>query len=138
MRGRDSLRSIFMGKGSARRLLFNVEELISGQFHGQFAKSFCEGDKFFILQLGSNTYGSFLLISELIHGHRKGSIVVLEGKSRSGWRGFGLHLRKAIDPESLASKQATIGIPKRDALKTVASVVARNNNGSRKFFQGGH
>ena len=77
----------FHGKRSARRLLFNVEELISGQFHGQFAKSFCEGDKFFILQ------GSFLLISELIHGHRrKGFIVVPEGKSRSGWRGFGLHL----------------------------------------------
>ena len=50
MRGRDSVRSIFMGKESARRLLFNVEELISGQFHGQFAKSFREGDKFFILQ----------------------------------------------------------------------------------------
>ena len=30
-RGRDSLRSIFMGKGSAKRLLFNVEELISRQ-----------------------------------------------------------------------------------------------------------
>ena len=29
-RGRDSLRSIFMGKGSAKRLLFNVEVLISG------------------------------------------------------------------------------------------------------------
>ena len=133
MRGRDSLRSIFMGKGSARRLLFNVEELISGQFHGQFAKSFCEGDKFFILQ------GSFLLISELIHGHRrKGFIGVPEGKSRSGWRGFGLHLWKAIDLESLASKQATMGIPKRDASKTFALVVVRNSSGSRKFFQGGH
>ena len=64
--------------------------------------------------------------------------MVPEGKSRSGWRGFGLHLRKVIDSESLASKQATIGIPKRDALKTFASVVARNNSGSRKFFQGGH
>uniref|UniRef100_A0A7N2MR58 Uncharacterized protein n=1 Tax=Quercus lobata TaxID=97700 RepID=A0A7N2MR58_QUELO len=86
-RSRDSLRSIFMGKGSAKRLLFNVEELISKQSHGQFAKSFCEGDKCFILQLGSNTYDSFLLISELIHGLRKGSIVVPEGKSGSGWRG---------------------------------------------------
>ena len=113
-----------MGKGSARRLLFNVEELISGQSCGQFAKSFREGDKFFILQLGSNTYGSFLLISELIHGCRKGSIVVPEGKLGSGWRGFGLHLRKTIDPESLASKQATTGIPKRDASKTFALVVA--------------
>nr|POF26609.1 hypothetical protein CFP56_54236 [Quercus suber] len=69
-----------MGKGSAGRLLFNVEELISGQSRGQFAKSFHEGDKFFILQLGSNVYSSFLLISELIHGRHKGSIVVPEGK----------------------------------------------------------
>ena len=81
-----------MGKGSAKRLLFNVEELISRQSRGQFAKSFREGDKLFILQLGSNTYDSFLLISKLIHGCRKGSIVVLERKLSSGWRGFGLHL----------------------------------------------
>ena len=64
--------------------------------------------------------------------------MVLEGKSGSGWRGFGLHLRKTIDLESLASKQATTGIPKRDASKTFASVVVGNNGGSRKFFQGGH
>ena len=111
-----------------------MEELIFGQSRGQFAKSFRGGDKFFILQLGSNTYGSFLLIFELIHGHRKGFIVVPEGKSRSGWRCFGLHLRKAIDPESLAFKQATIGIPKRDASKTFALVVAGNSGGSRKYF----
>ena len=132
-RGRDSLRSIFMGKGSAKRLLFNVEELIFRQSRGQFAKSFREGDKCFILQLGSNTCGSFLLISELIHGCRKDSIVVPEGKSGSGWRGFGLHLRKEIDPESLAPKQAITGIPKRDASKSFALVVAgkRKNNGGR-------
>ncbi|KAL0004171.1 hypothetical protein SO802_011732 [Lithocarpus litseifolius] len=83
-----------MGKRSAKRLLFNVEELIFGQSSGQFAKSCCEGDKFFILQLGSNSHGAFLLISELTYGRRKGSIVVPEVKSGSGWRGFGLHLRK--------------------------------------------
>ena len=67
-RGRDSLRSIFMGKGSAKRLLFNVDELISRQSRGQFVKSFRKGDKCFILQLGSNTYVAFLLISKLING----------------------------------------------------------------------
>ena len=91
-RGRDSLKSIFMGKGCAKRLLFIVEELIAGQSRGQFAKSFHEGDKCFILQLGSNSYGFFFVISELIHGCRNGSIVVPEGKSGSGWRGFALHL----------------------------------------------
>ena len=73
-----------------------MEELIFGQSRGQFAKSFREGDKFFILQLGSNTYSSFLLISELIHGCCKDSIVVPEGKSGSGWRGFGLHLQPRV------------------------------------------
>ena len=42
------------------------------------------------------------MISELLHGHRKGFIIVPEGKSGSGWRGFSLHLGKAIAPESLA------------------------------------
>ena len=39
---------------------------------------------------------SFLLISKLTHGHCKGFIVVPEGKTGSGWRGFGLHLRKVL------------------------------------------
>ena len=99
-RGRDSLKSIFMGKGSAKRLLFNVEELISRQSSGQFAKSFREGDKCFILQLGSNSHEAFLLTLELTRGLCKGSIVVPEGKTGSGWRGFGLHLRKVLAPDS--------------------------------------
>ncbi|KAK7833453.1 e3 sumo-protein ligase mms21 [Quercus suber] len=60
-----------------------------------------DGSKVFILQLGSNAHGSFLMIFELLHGHRKGSIIVPEGKMGSGWRGFGFHLRKAIAPVSL-------------------------------------
>nr|POE97740.1 hypothetical protein CFP56_76948 [Quercus suber] len=127
-RGRDSLRSIFMGRRSAKRLFFYVEELISGQSSGQFAKTCRKGDKCFILQLGSNSHGAFLLISELTHGHRKGSIVVPEGKTRSGWRGFGLHLRKALAPESLAPKQPITGIPFTDASKSFASVVAGKQN----------
>ena len=83
-RGKDSLRSIFMGKGSAKRLLFNVEELISRQSNEQFAKSCREGDKCFILQLGSNSHGAFLLISKLTHDRRKGFIVVLERNTGSG------------------------------------------------------
>ena len=58
----------------------------------------------FILQLGSNAHGSFLMISELLHSRRKGFIVVLEGKLGSGWRGFGFHLRKAIALETLVVK----------------------------------
>ena len=42
------------------------------------------------------------MISELLHGRRKGFIVVPKGKLGSGWRGFGFHLRKAIALGTLA------------------------------------
>ena len=91
------------------------------------------GDKCFILQLGSNSHEAFLLILELTHGHCKGSIVVPEGKTGSGRRGFGLHLRKVLAPESLSPKQAITVIPFRDALKSFALVVAgkQDNNSAR-------
>ena len=89
-RNKDSLRSVFMGKVSAKRLLTYLEDLMS--------------HKVFILQLGFNAHGSFLMIFELDHGRRKGLIIVPEGKLGSGWRGFGFHLRKAISPDSLVVK----------------------------------
>ena len=69
-----------------------------------FARTFKDGSKVFILQLGSNAHGNFLMISELLHGRQKGSIIVPEGKLGSGWRGFGFHLCKAIAPDSLTIK----------------------------------
>ena len=57
-----------------------------------------EGDKVFIMQLGSNAHVSFLMLFELFSGKRKGSIVIPEGKLGSGWRGFGIHMRKTIVP----------------------------------------
>ena len=93
-RSRNSIRSICMGKESAKRILFHIEELISKQKLGQFARTVREGDRVLILQLVSNAHGTFLLFSELDNGRRRGSIVISEGKSGSGWRGFGMHLRK--------------------------------------------
>ena len=66
--------------------------------------TFRDGDKVLIPQLGSNAHGSFLMISELLHGCRKGFIVVLEGKLGSSWRCFGFNLWKAIATETLAAK----------------------------------
>ena len=76
-----------------------------------FARTFRDGNKVFILQMGLNAHGSFLMISELLHGRRKGLIIVPEGKLGSGWRGFGFHLRKAIAPDSLGTK-----LPSQSAL----------------------
>ena len=102
-RNKDSLRSVFMGKESAKRLLTFVEDLMSNTPQN-FARTFRDGNKVFILQLGFNVHRSFLMISELVHGRRKGLIIVPEGKLGSGWRGFGFHLRKAIAPETLVVK----------------------------------
>ena len=66
-RYRDSLQSLFMGKESAKRLLTIVEDLTSNATPGSFARTF-NGDKVFILQLGTNAHGSFVMISKLVHG----------------------------------------------------------------------
>ena len=93
-----------MAKESAKRLLAIVEDLMSNVIPGNFSRTFRDGDKVFILQLGSNAHGSFFMISELVHGKRKGFIVVPAGKLGSGWRGFRFQLRKAIAPKTLAVK----------------------------------
>ena len=56
----DSLRSVFMGKESAKCLLAIVEDLMSNVTTGNFARTFRDGEKVFILQLGSNAHGSIL------------------------------------------------------------------------------
>ena len=83
-RGLTSMRSVFMGKESANRFLFHLEELISKQSPGHFARMIREGDIVFILQLGSNAHGKFLMVSELLYGQRKGNIVIPEGRLGSG------------------------------------------------------
>ena len=108
---------------------------------GNFAQTFREGEKVFILQLGSNAHGSFLMISELIHGHWKGFLMVPEGKSGSGWRGFGFHLRKAISLGMLAVKQPSNSVLKllrensKPFLLAAAEGDRREVSGSRKGKQ---
>ena len=61
-RGRDSLRSMFMGKESAKKLLSMMEDFISTESLGHFTRTVRDGKTVFILQLGSNAHGSFLMI----------------------------------------------------------------------------
>ena len=108
---------------------------------GNFARTFKDGEKVFILQLGSNAHSSFLMISELIHGRRKGFLVVPEGKSGSGWRGFGFHLWKAIAFGSLAIKQPFSSVLKpivensKSFMLAVTEGDRREGSGSRKGKQ---
>ena len=61
-RGKDSLRSVFMGKESAKRLLSMMEDFISTESPGHFTRTVRDGKTVFILQLGSNAHDSFLMI----------------------------------------------------------------------------
>ena len=79
-RGRDSLRSMFLGKESAKRLFSIMENFIYSESLGHFARTVREGETVFILQSGSNAHGSFLMISKLLLGRRKGFLVVPEGR----------------------------------------------------------
>lgn len=115
-RGRNALCSVCMGKESAMRILILVEELISKQSPGQFASTVREGDKVFIMQLGSNAHDSFLILSELFRGKHKGFIVIPEGRLGSGWRGFG----KTVVP----IQQGILGNQKRVS-KAVTVVVEK-------------
>ena len=95
-RGKNSLRSVFMGKECAKRLLSMLEDFISTKTPGHFARTVRDGETVFILQLGYNAHGSFLMISEFLRSRQKGFIVVPKGNLGCGWRGFGFHLRKAL------------------------------------------
>ena len=139
-RFKDSLRSVFLGKEGAFRLLTYFEELISKSRQENFARTFREDNKVFILQMGLNAHGSFLMISELLHGRRKGLIIVPEGKLGSGWRGFGFHLRKAIAPDSLGAKPPALfpSLPKLGTHKSFLSAVVegdRNYTGGSRTGQ---
>ena len=118
-----------------------VEDLMSNKTPGNFARTFRDDEKVFILQLGPNSHGSFLMISELIHGRRNGFLVVPEGKAGSGWRSFGFHLRKAIAPGTLATKQPFNSVLKpivenhKTFLRAAAEGDRREDSGSRKGKQ---
>ena len=143
-RNKDSLWLVSMGKESAKRLLTYVEDLMSHTPPKHFARTFRDGNKLFILQLGFNAHGSFLMISELDHGRWKDLIVVPEGKLGSGWRGFGFHLCKAISPNTLVAKLPSLFVliptvqksrQQKSFLSAAVDGDRKNNGGSRKGKQ---
>ena len=143
-RNKDSLRSVFMGKESAKHSLTYVEDLMTNTPPEKFARTFRDGNKVFILQLGFNAHGSFLMISKLVHGRWLGFIIVPEGKLGSGWRGFGFHLRKVIAPDTLVVKLPSQSVlnptvqkfrQQKSFLSAVVDGDRKNNGGSGKGKQ---
>ena len=123
-RGRDSLRSVFMGKECAKRLLSIMENFIFSEPREHFACTIRVGETVFILQSGSNAHGYYLMISELLHGRRKGFLVIPEGRMGHGWRGFVWHLKKVLAPGNHALNMSPIFLPGSELRANTSYAVA--------------
>ena len=126
-RGRYSLQFVFMSKEAAKRLLSLLEDFTSSKPPSHFARTVRDGETVFILQLGFNAHGYFLMLSKFLRGRRKGFIVVPEGNLGCGWRGFGSHLRKALAPGTPAFNLSPKLLPGSEliASKSFAAVVVQ-------------
>ena len=98
-RSRYFMKSIFMGKQVAQWLMKSLEQIVVGSSSECFY-SFREGDLAYTLQRCSNSFGLFLLLTELKVGGSRRSIIILVGRAKNGWRVFGLELRKMLEPEN--------------------------------------
>ena len=100
-RGKHFMKSVFMGKNAAVWLMKNIEHMVVKTNPKQFFM-LREGDTAYTLQQGTNSFGQFLLVSELKVGGLRRSIIILGGKAYYGWKVFGLELRKKLEPEQYA------------------------------------
>nr|POE99701.1 protein chromatin remodeling 20 [Quercus suber] len=93
------MKSVFMGKKVGQWLMKSLEQLVVGSSPKYFYL-FREGDSAYTLQRSSNSFGLFLLLTELKVGGSRRSIIIPVGRAKNGWRVFGLELRKLLKPEN--------------------------------------
>ena len=105
-RGKFFMRSVFLGKLAAQWLMANLEHLVVGVNPKQFF-TYREGDTAFTLQRSSNSFGQFLLLTELKVGGSRRSVFIPVGKERNGWRTFGLELNLFLQSLQLFGKNKT-------------------------------
>ena len=133
-RGRNSLRSVFIGKECAKRMLSIMEKFILSELHDHFARTVREGETVFIIQSGSNAHGYYLMISELLHSRQKGFLVIPEGRMGHGWRGFMWHLKKVLAPGIQASNRSPLSLPRAElrANTSYAAAVVQDHRSGPK------
>ena len=93
------MKSVFMGKNVAQWFMKSIEQIVVG-VNPKYFYTFSEGDLAYTLQRSSNSFGLFLLLTELKVGGSRRSIIIPVGRAKNGWRVFGLELRKILEPEN--------------------------------------
>ena len=77
----------------------SIEHIVLG-ICPKYFYTFKEGDLAYTLQRSSNFFGLFLLLTKFKVGGSKRSVIIPVGKSKNGWRVFGLELRKLLKPDN--------------------------------------
>ena len=99
--GKYSMRSVFMGNDVGQWLMKNIEHIVLGVNSKQFF-TFRDGDIAYTLQRSANSFGQFLLLTELKAGSSRRSVTIPEGGAKNGWRMFGIELREMMYPSQYA------------------------------------
>ena len=100
-RGKYFMQSVFMGKNAARWLMQSLEHTVIGVNPKHFFM-LREGDTAYTVQRGSNSFGQYLLVTELKIGGMRRSIIIPVDKAQQGWRAFGIELRRMLEPSHYA------------------------------------
>ncbi|KAK9992200.1 hypothetical protein SO802_027185 [Lithocarpus litseifolius] len=72
------MRSVFMSKNAAQWLMNHIDHIVVGESSRLFF-TFREGDTTFTLQRSTNSFGQFLLLTELKAGGSRRSVIIPEG-----------------------------------------------------------
>lgn len=118
------MKSVFMGKKATLWLMNNIEYSVCWINPKKFF-TFRYGVTAYTLQRCSNSFGQYLLLTELKVGGLRRPIIVPEGKAQYSWKGFGLELRRMLEPN-----QHALGV------SGLAKPTAQQHN-AKSILQGG-
>ncbi|KAL0013503.1 hypothetical protein SO802_000572 [Lithocarpus litseifolius] len=107
-RSKFFMRSVFMGKTVAQWLMKYLEYFVVEASPKLFF-SLRDNNSAYTLQCSTNSFGQFLLLTELKVGGYRRSVIIPVGKDKNGWRVFGLELRKLLNPSHYA--EVGMGLP---------------------------
>ena len=93
------MKSVFMSKNVAQWFMKSIEQTVVG-VSPKYFYTFREGDLAYTFQRSSNSFGLFLLLTELKVGGSRRSIIIPVGRAKNGWRVFRLELRKILELEN--------------------------------------
>ena len=96
--GKYFMKSIFLGKNATQWLMKNIKHIVIRISPKQFF-TFKKGDIAYTFQKSFNSFGQFILLTEFKIGRSKRSVIISKGRTKNGWRAFGLELRKMLEPE---------------------------------------